>query len=90
MLSKDQVFEKYGHLDLQHHPEEDCCHRFVFSAIAPDGNLIHVIYSPTIDIWEEYVKTDRPVHLDEAPEYHLCEVIHDGRVEFEEMQAPVF
>lgn len=90
MLTKDQVFRKYGHLELVHHPEEDCCHRVVFSAVAEDGNLVHVIYSPTIDIWEEHVLTDQPVHLDEAPEYHLCEVIHEGELEFEEMQTFVF
>ena len=90
MLSKQEVFEHYGNLLLKHALDQDCAHRVVFNGVASDGTEIQVIHSPTISIWEEYVKTDHPVCLSAEPDYRLLQVKKEGQLEFEEMQSYIF
>jgi hypothetical protein len=87
MLTKQQVFETYGNLQLQHTFGEDCAYRYVFAATADDGAQIQVIHSSNIYIWEDYVRTDRPVTLNIEPDYHLMRIIRNGELLYEEQQS---
>lgn len=90
MLTKQEVISKYGWLELAHRAEEDSVHRFVFTGIAEDGAEVKLYHSPSISVWEEFVRTDRPCHLLDEADYRRVEVRRGGKIEFEEWQAPVF
>jgi hypothetical protein len=90
MLSKQEVFSNYGGLLLGHRTEEDTVHRFVFTGIADDGAEVKVYHSPSISVWEDHIRPDRPVCLNEALDYRRVEVRRGGTLEFEEWQAYVF
>lgn len=90
MLSKQEVLMNYGALLLGHTVSEDTVHRFVFTGIAADGTEVKVIHSPSISVWEEFVRPDRPVCLNESFDYRRVEVRRGGKLEFEEWQSYVF
>lgn len=90
MLSKQEVMMNYGALLLGHRSEEDTVHRFVFTGIAADGTEVKVYHSPSVSIWEEHIRVERPVCLNEDLDYRRVEVRRGGRLEFEEWQSYVF
>jgi hypothetical protein len=90
MLSKQEVFAHYGSLFLRHEEREDCAHRYVFKGIADDGVEVRVYHSPNVAIWEDFVKRDLPVSLNDAPDYRVCEIRRGEDVEFQDLQGPVF
>lgn len=90
MITKEYVVEHYGRLPLFHVPSQDGAFRYVFEGEAPDGASVRVIHPVSLSIWEDFVRTDKPVSIGNAPEYRLCQVSMNGRMEFEEMQSPIF
>jgi hypothetical protein len=90
MLSKQEVMASYGKLPLGHSESEDTVFRFVFIGIADDGAEVKVYHSPSISVWEEFIRPERPVFLNDSFDYRRVEVRRGGQLEFEEWQSYVF
>ena len=87
MLTKQQVFEAYGNLRLQHAFGEDNAYRYVFAGTADDGAQVQVIHSSNMYIWQDYIRPELPVTLNIAQDYHLMRVIRNGELVYEEQQS---